>query len=141
GYLVIRGDVAVSPVPRGLPTRKSRHRGERGVVPLVRGVRRLPRILEPAEVEALMVALRTERDRAMVQAMLLGGLRRCEVLGLRLEDLPLDEWWVFVGARHTDHKQLLRLLRTILATVCRYIQSELPATSQTPRVFVCRCIS
>jgi site-specific recombinase XerD len=68
GYLVTRGDVTVNPVPRGLPTRKSRHRGERGVVPLVRGVRRLPRILEPAEVEALMAALRTERDRAMVQA-------------------------------------------------------------------------
>ena len=32
-------------------------------------------------------ALRTQRDRAMVQAMLLGGLRRCEVLGLRLTEL------------------------------------------------------
>ena len=39
GYLVTRGDVGVTanPVPRGLPTRKSRHRGERGVVPLVAG--------------------------------------------------------------------------------------------------------
>ena len=97
GYLVTRGDVAANPVPRGLPTRKSRHRGERGAVPLVRGVRRLPRILEPAEVEAVMAALRTERDRAIVQAMLLGGLRRCEVLGLRLEDLRLGEWRVFVS--------------------------------------------
>ena len=44
------------------------------MVPLVRGVRRLPRILEPAEVQALMEVLRTERDRAIVQAMLLGGL-------------------------------------------------------------------
>ena len=49
--------------------------------PLVRGVRRLPRILNPDEVEALMAALRTDRDRAMAQAMLLGGLRRGEVLG------------------------------------------------------------
>lgn len=53
GYLVTTGAVSASPVPRGLPTRKSRHRGERGL-PLVRGVRRLPRILEPGEVEALM---------------------------------------------------------------------------------------
>jgi integrase/recombinase XerD len=30
GYLVARGDVTVNPVPRGLPTRRSRHRGERG---------------------------------------------------------------------------------------------------------------
>jgi integrase len=67
GYLVTRGGTGVSanPVPRGLPTRKSRHRGGRGL-PLVRGVRRLPRILEPGEVEALMGSLRTTRDRAMV---------------------------------------------------------------------------
>ena len=43
--------------------------------PLVREVRRLPRILGPDEVAALMGALRTDRDRAMVQAMALG--RRC----------------------------------------------------------------
>ena len=62
GYLVIRGDAGVvtNPVPRGLPTRRNRHRGERGA-PLVRGVRRLPRILNPDEVEALMAALRTDQ--------------------------------------------------------------------------------
>jgi len=67
GYLVVRGDigVTVNPVPRGLPTRQHRKHGPR-VVPLVRGVRRLPRILGPGEVQALMAAL-----------------RRCEVLGLR----------------------------------------------------------
>ena len=32
GYLLTRGDVAANPVPRGLPTRKSRHRGDHGVV-------------------------------------------------------------------------------------------------------------
>jgi len=106
-YLVVRGDagVTVNPVPCGLPTRQHRHRGPR-VVPLVRGVRRLPRILEAADAEALLAALRTERDRAIVQAMLLAGLRRCEVLGLRLEDLRLGEWRVFVadgkGERPTD---------------------------------------
>ncbi len=41
-------------------------------------------ILSPVEVDALLAALRTDRDTAMVTAMLLGGLRRCEVLGLRL---------------------------------------------------------
>src|SRR4051795_8290261 len=86
GYLITRGDVGVetNPVPRGLPTRRRRRDG-RGL-PLVRPVRRLPRILDPDQVAALLVALRTERDRAMVQAMVLGGLRRCEVLRLRLED-------------------------------------------------------
>ncbi len=46
----------------------------------VRAVRRLPRILEPEELAGLLAALRTQRDRAMVQAMVLGGLRRAEVL-------------------------------------------------------------
>jgi len=67
GYLIARGDVGVdtNPVPRGLPTR--RRRDGRGL-PLVRGVRRLPRILGPEEVAALLGALRTDRDRAMVWA-------------------------------------------------------------------------
>jgi site-specific recombinase XerD len=136
GYLVTRGDVASSPVPRGLPTRRSHHRGERGVVPLVRGVRRLPRILEPAEVEALMAALRTERDRAMVQAMLLGGLRRCEVLGLRLEDLRLGEWRVFVADGKGGHQRLVPVSQTFFATVARYLNDERPADVSTDRVFV-----
>jgi integrase/recombinase XerD len=136
GYLVTRGDVTANPVPRGLPTRKSRHRGERGVVPLVRGVRRLPRILEPGEVEALMAALRTQRDRAIVQAMLLGGLRRCEVLGLRLEDLRLGEWRVFVAEGKGGHQRLVPVSQTFFATVARYLNSERPADAPTDRVFV-----
>jgi integrase len=49
-------------------------------VPLVRAVRQLLRILAPAEVDALTAALRTYRDRAVAAAMVLGGLRPCEVL-------------------------------------------------------------
>jgi integrase len=79
GFLHARGDVLVNPVPRGLPTRRERQRPGQGV-PLVRVPRTLPQIMGPAEVDALTAALRTHRDRAMV----LGGLRRCEVLGLRL---------------------------------------------------------
>jgi site-specific recombinase XerD len=135
GFLVVRGEVAANPVPRGLPTRMSRHR-DRGSVPLVRGVRRLPRILEPAEVEALMAALRTERDRAIVQAMLLGGLRRCEVLGLRLEDLRLGEWRVFVAEGKGGHQRLVPVSQSFFATVARYLNDERPADASTDRVFV-----
>jgi len=88
-YLLARGDAGVlaNPVPRGLATRRANARpGARGV-PLVRAPRTLPRILAPTEVNALVGALRTNRDRAMVDAMVLGALRRCEVLGLRLTDL------------------------------------------------------
>jgi len=71
--LQARGDVAANPVPRGLPTRRERSRPRQGV-PLVRATRRLPRILAPAEVDALTAALRTHRDRAMVAAMVFGGV-------------------------------------------------------------------
>ena len=137
GYLVTRGGTGVSanPVPRGLPTRKSRHRGGRGL-PLVRGVRRLPRILEPGEVEALMGSLRTTRDRAMVQAMVLGGLRRCEVLGLRLEDLRLGEWRVFIAEGKGGHQRLVPLSQSFFATVADYLNTERPADAATDRVFV-----
>jgi len=135
GYLVVRGAVGANPVPRGLPTRKSRHRGGPGV-PLVRGVRRLPRILEPAEVEALMGALRRERDRAIVQAMLLGGLRRCEVLGLRLEDLRLGEWRVFIAEGKGGHERLVPVSETFFATVARYLDRERPPDATTGRLFV-----
>ena len=136
GYLLIRGDagVRVNPVPRGLPTRRDR-REPRGV-PLVRGTRRLPRILELAQVEALVGALRTERDRAMVQAMVLGGLRRCEVLGLRLGDLRLGEWRVFVVDGKGGHQRVVPMSRTFFATVAAYMNGERPAEAATDRLFV-----
>lgn len=137
GYLVVRGDTGVvaNPVPRGLPTRRSRHRGQRGV-PLVRGVRRLPQILEAGEVDALFEALRTVRDRAMIEAMLLGGLRRCEVLGLRLEDLRLGEWRVFIAEGKGGHQRLVPLSQSFFATVATYLNDERPVDAVTDRVFV-----
>ncbi len=136
GYLVIRGDAGVTanPVPRGLPTRRDR-REVRGV-PLVRGARRLPRILEPAQVETLMASLRTQRDRAMVQAMLLGALRRCEVLDLRLGDLRLGEWRVLVANGKGGHQRLVPVSRTFFATVAAYMNDERPAEATTDRLFV-----
>jgi integrase/recombinase XerD len=136
GFAVARGDLAVNPVPRGLPTRRSRHRGDQAMVPLVRGVRRLPQILEPGQGEALLAALRTERDRAMVEAMLLGGLRRCEVLGLRLEDLRLGEWRVFIADGKGGHQRLVPVSERFFRTVARYLASERPAEATSDRVFV-----
>jgi integrase/recombinase XerD len=136
GYLVTRGDVGVetNPVPRGLPTR--RHRRDGRGQPLVRAVRRLPRILEPEELAALMAALRTQRDRAMVQAMVLGGLRRAEVLGLRLEDLHLGEWRVFINDGKGGHQRLVPVSPSFFATVASYMDSERPPGVATERVFV-----
>ena len=135
-YLITRGDVGVetNPVPRGLPTRRTRRelRGQ----PLIRAVRRLPRILDPDELAALMAALRTDRDRAMVQAMALGGLRRAEVIGLRLEDLHLGEWRVFVADGKGGHERLVPVSPSFFATVAAYMNSERPANAPTDRLFV-----
>ncbi len=66
-----------------------------------------PESSTPIEVEALMAALRTRRDRAMVEAMLLAGMRRWEVLGLRLGDLRLGEWRVLVVEGKGGHQRLI----------------------------------
>ena len=73
-YLVVRGDadVAVNPVPRGLVTLRSRG-GKPATVPLLRVPRTLPRVLSAEEAARFVAALRTRRDRAMVEAMLLGA--------------------------------------------------------------------
>jgi integrase len=136
GYLITRGDVGVetNPVPRGLPTRASR-RELRGK-PLLRPVRRLPRVLNPDEVSVLSGALRTDRDRAIVQAMVLGGLRRCEVLGLRLEDLRLGEWRVFIAEGKGGHQRLVPVSPSFFATVAMYMNRERPAGAPTDRLFV-----
>ena len=105
-FLHVRGDVVTNPVPRGLPTRRERQRPRQGV-PLVRTTRTLPRILAPDEVDALTASLRTHRDQAMVSAMVLGGLRRCEVLGLRLGDLRVAERRVFIADGKGGHQRLI----------------------------------
>ena len=122
-FLQARGDVAANPVPRGLPTRRERSRPRQGV-PLVRAVRRLPRILSPAQVDALMAALRTHRDRAMVAAMVLGGLRRCEVLGLRLEDLRVAERRVFIAEGKGGRQRLIPVSGRFFAAVAAYLDTE-----------------
>src|SRR5450631_4942083 len=134
-YLHARGDVATNPVPRGLPTRRERTRPRQGV-PLVRATRTLPRILNPSEVDALVAALRTHRDKAMVAAMVLGGLRRCEVLGLALADLHVGERRVFIAAGKGGHQRLVPVSGRFFASVADYLEVERPADAGTDRLFL-----
>jgi site-specific recombinase XerD len=135
GFLHARGDVDANPVPRGLPTRRERQRPRQGV-PLVRTPRTLPRILEPAQVDALLAALGTWRDRAMVQAMVLGGLRRCEVLGLRLADLQVAQRRVFIAEGKGGHQRLIPVSGRFFASIASYLDIERPADAGTDHVFV-----
>jgi integrase/recombinase XerD len=134
-FLHVRGDVATNPVPRGLPTRRERQRPRQGV-PLVKVTRTLPRILTPDDVDSLNCALRTHRDRAMVTAMVLGGLRRCEVIGLRLGDLQVAQRRVFITEGKGGHQRLVPISRKFFDHVCAYLDSERPADAVTDHVFL-----
>ena len=135
-YLVVRDDTAVrsNPVPRGLLVRRERDR--RKHAPLVRAVKKLPRVLAPDEIDRMFSALRTERDRAMVEAMVLGGLRRCEVLGLDLADVRLGERRVFVADGNGGRQRLIPMSPRFFATLGRYLETERPKGIVTNRVFV-----
>jgi integrase/recombinase XerD len=129
-YLVVRGDVAANPVPRGLAARRPGQRPVRAV-PLIHTPRTLPRVLEPTEINAFLACLRTRRDRSMVEAMLLGGLRRCEVLGLRLGDLHPGQRRVFIAEGKGGHQRIVPISGRFLATVADYLTHERPSPPPT----------
>ncbi|MBV9366424.1 MAG: tyrosine-type recombinase/integrase [Solirubrobacterales bacterium] len=126
-YLVVRGDAGAdrNPVPRGLAGRRAGERG-RGGVRLVRRPRTLPRVLSPVEVDQLLGALRTERERAIVLAMLLAGLRRCEVLGLGLQDINPGEQRLFVAAGKGGRERIVPVSGRFFESLGEYLESERP---------------
>jgi len=134
-YLMACGVVAEDPVPRGMATRRTRRRAQRGM-PLIRAPKTLPRVLSPDEVNVLMGALRTFRDRAMVEAMVLGGLRRAEVLGLRFEDIKPGERRVFVADGKGGHQRLVPVSSRFFVTLAAYLDTERPEEASTDQVFV-----
>lgn len=133
-YLRIRGAVEANPVPRGLSTR-SPGRTVRGV-PLIRTPRTLPRVIDPDQADRFTAALRTHRDRAMVAAMLLGGLRRSEVIGLRLVDLNPGEKRVFVAEGKGGHQRIVPISSRFFTAVADYLEQERPPDLDTDRLFV-----
>jgi len=137
-YLIARGDTAVvkNPVPRGLSTRREGGTRKSRLAPLVRVPRTLPTILLPAEADQLVAALRTHRDRAMVAAMLFGGLRRCEVLGLRFADVQVADRRVFiVEGKGGDHR-VVPVANRFFDALGDYLHDERPGEASTDRVFV-----
>ena len=136
-YLVARGDTPVraNPVPRGLPTRRDRGSRRARIVPLVRVPQQLPKLLTPNEADRLIRALRTARDRAMVFAMLLGGLRRCEMLGLRLVDVWVGERQLFIAEGKGGYQRVVPIADRFFAEVGDYLNDERPQTD-TDRLFV-----
>jgi integrase/recombinase XerD len=139
-YLFLRGVVDRNPVPRSLGARHARPsgggQGGRRGVPLVRAPRKLPRVLSPAEVNALTGALRTDRDRAMVALMVHGGLRRCEVLGLRLRDVHVGDRRVFIAEGKGGHQRLVPVADVFFTTLAAYLARGRPKESTSDHVFL-----
>ena len=93
-------------------------------------------ILTPVEVDALTAALRTHRDRAMVAALVLGGLHGCEVLGLRMEDPRVGEHRVFIADGKGGHQWLVPVSARVFVALQAYLEAERPPGLSTDAVFV-----
>lgn len=143
-YLVMCGERAVNPVPAA---RRSARRGQRGgmlghvaVRPrsggrLVRQPSRLPESLASEDVAAFFADLETHRDRAVMLAMVLGGLRAAEVRGLRLADVDMGLRRVRVIGK--GGKERVVPVDDVFFTECAaYLRSERPPGCLTPECFV-----
>lgn len=144
-YAVITGVRSRSPVPS--PRRSSGLRARRGVLGhlpqrhpgrggrLVRQPRRLPESLPAAEVEAFLADLGTHRDRAMVLAMLLGGLRSAEVRGLLLANVDMGLRRLRVIGKG-GRERVVPVDRAFFTELANYLRAERPPGCRTPECFV-----
>jgi integrase len=92
--------------------------------------------LSPGEADRLVGALRTHRDRAMVLAMLLAGLRRCEVLWLRFADVQVADRRLAVVEGKGGHHRVVPAANRFFDALGAYLHDERPGTARTDRVFV-----
>src|SRR5260370_23480374 len=106
------------------------------MAPLVRVPRTLPRILSPEEADRLVAALRRHRDRAMVLGMLLAGLRRCEVLGLRFCDVQVADRRLAVVEGKGGHQRIVPAANRFFDALGEYLHHERPGGAPTDRGFV-----
>lgn len=145
-YAVISGVRRDSPVPAARPSsglRARRHgllghltpRAEHVGGNLVRAEHRLPESLPDAEVSAFLADLLTFRDRAMVLAMLLGGLRSAEVRSLRLADVDMGLRRVRIVGKG-NKERVVPVDPAFFAETAAYLRSERPAGCSTPECFV-----
>jgi integrase/recombinase XerD len=100
----------------------------------LRQPRRVVVPLSPDEVAQFWNSFRTFRDLSLVALMLLDGLRSCEVLDLRLEDLHLSQAQILVLGKG-NKKRLLPLPGETLQALQNYLRIERPLTN-SPSLFV-----
>jgi integrase/recombinase XerC len=145
-YLVMTGARADNPVPsprRGQGLRPAGrgllgHLGPgrpRGGGRLVRQPRRLPESLAAGDVDVFVSSLRTHRDRAMVLAMLLGGLRSAEVRGLKLAAVDMGRRCLRVLGKGGKERQV-PVDQAFFTELAAYLRLERPPRLATPECFV-----
>jgi integrase/recombinase XerC len=145
-YLVMTGRRGDNPVPsprRGQGLRRS----ERGLLAhlgpgragaggrLVRQPRLLPESLPASDIDAFVSTLGTHRDRAMVLAMLLGGLRSAEVRDLLLADVDMGRRRLRVIGKGGRERHV-PVDAAFFTEVAAYLRWERPAGLGTPQCFV-----
>jgi integrase/recombinase XerC len=145
-YLVMTGRRRDNPVPsprRGQGLRRSErgllgHLGPGRTRPggrLVRELRLLPESLPANDIEAFIATLGTHRDRAMVLAMLLGGLRSAEVRGLLLADADMGRRRLRVIGKGGKERHV-PVDAAFFTELAAYLRWERPPGLATPQCFV-----
>ncbi len=143
-YLVMCGERSLNPVPAA---RRASRRGQRGgllghvaVRPrsggrLVREPARLPESLRADDVTAFFADLETHRDRAVVLAMVFGGLRAAEVRCLRLADVDMGMRRVRVVGKG-NKERVVPIDDSFFIECAAYLRSERPPGCGTTECFV-----
>ncbi|MDG5481955.1 tyrosine-type recombinase/integrase [Mycolicibacterium gadium] len=145
-YLVMTERRVDNPVPS--PRRgQGLHRSERGLLGhlgpgrprgggrLVRQPQQLPESLSLNDIEEFMATLRTHRDRAIVLAMLLGGLRSAEVRGLLLADVDMGRRRLRVIGKGRKERHV-PVDAAFFTEVAAYLRWERSPGLATPQCFV-----
>jgi site-specific recombinase XerD len=68
--------------------------------------------------------------------MVLAGLRRCEVLGLRMADVRVGDRRLFVAEGKGGHQRVVPVAGRFLQVLGDYLHDERPAAAPTSRLFV-----
>jgi integrase/recombinase XerC len=145
-HQVMAGALADNPVPaarranglRTPPRGLLGHVGPgrpRGGGRLVRQADRLPESVDADDVAAFFTDLLTYRDRAVVLAMVLGGLRAGEVRSLRLADVDMGLGRLRVLG-NGGRERIVPVDRAFFAECASYLREERPAGCATPECFV-----
>ena len=145
-HQVMAGTLAENPVPaarranglRTPPRGMLAHVGPgrpRGGGRLVRQADRLPECVGGEDVSTFLADLLTYRDRAIVLAMVLGGLRAGEVRSVRLADVDMGLGRVRVVGKG-GRERIVPVDRAFFAECAAYLREERPTGCVTQECFV-----